>query len=200
MQANGVELSYHIQGEGEPLLLHMGIGQQWVLWPPDLMNRLEAAGFQVIAYDYRDTGQSSVMDHLGPPKALSVLMGALMGRSIAAPYTLWDLADDAAGLLDGLGITSAHTMGISMGGMVAQCLTIRHPARVRSLCSIMSTTGSRRHAVGQPHALRTLLRPVPQEEEAAVEHVVRVYQVLGGSHYHQDMDWLRSRFRLSAQR
>ena len=87
MQANGVELSYHIQGEGEPLLLHMGIGQQWVLWPPDLMNRLEAAGFQVIAYDYRDTGQSSVMEHLGPPKMISLFFVIYFEEFLDLPFT-----------------------------------------------------------------------------------------------------------------
>ena len=200
VQANGITISYHVQGDGEPLLLHMGIGQQWVIWPPDLLDALEQVGFQVIVYDHRDVGHSSHMDALGAPKVLPVLMGALTKRKVQAPYSLWDMADDAAGLLDALGIPSAHTMGISMGGMVAQSLAIRHPDRVLSLCSMMSTTGSRRYAIGKPSVLRGLLRKVPENEDAAIEHVLRIYSSMAGSRYAPDLQVTRERFQLAAQR
>lgn len=200
VQANGMTISYHVQGVGEPLLLHMGIGQQWVIWPPDFLDALENVGFQVIVYDHRDVGQSSHFDHLGTPKPLSVLLGALTRRKVEAPYSLWDMADDAAGLLDALGIESAHTLGISMGGMVAQSLAIRHPNRVRSLCSMMSTTGSRRYAIGKPSVLRGLLRRVPEDEDEAIEHVLRIYSSMAGSRYSPDLQITRKRFELAAQR
>ena len=133
VQANGITISYHVQGVGEPLLLHMGIGQQWVIWPPDLLDAFEATGFQVIVYDHRDVGQSSYMDVLGTPRVYH-LMGSLGPTESASTYSLWDMADDAAGLLEALGIQSAHIMGISMGGMVAQSLAIRHPKARFEVC------------------------------------------------------------------
>src|SRR5437773_4988416 len=127
--ANGIELEYESFGDAAApaLLLIMGLGSQMILWPEELCRLLVARGFRVIRYDNRDVGLST---------------------KPTSNYTLDDMADDAAGLCDALGIARAHIVGASMGGYIAQLLALRHPERLRSLCIMMSSTGSR--AVGGP--------------------------------------------------
>jgi pimeloyl-ACP methyl ester carboxylesterase len=141
---NGIELEYEVRGEGEPLLLIMGLSGQLITWPEGFVDQLVQRGFQVIRFDNRDSGLSTHFD-TPPPTIRQLLAGVLLNRPIPAAYALADLAGDAAGLLDALGLDSAHVVGASMGGMVAQELAVRHPHRVRSLTSIMSNTGDRRH-------------------------------------------------------
>lgn len=143
LQANGISIEHEVRGEGEPLLLIMGLGSQMIAWPEGFVEQLVQRGFSVIRYDNRDAGLSTHVE-APPPPARKLVTGLLLNRAIETPYTLDDLADDAAGLLDALGIDSAHVVGASMGGMIAQALAIRHPHRVRSLTSIMSNTGDRR--------------------------------------------------------
>jgi pimeloyl-ACP methyl ester carboxylesterase len=138
----GVELCYQTFGEpdAEPLLLVMGLGGPMTWWDPSLCRMLAERGFYVIRYDNRDTGRSS----RGSGRVTrAMVVGAFLGRKVKPPYTLADLADDAFGLLDHLGLGSAHVVGVSMGGMIAQTMAIKEPDRVRSLVSIMSTTGRR---------------------------------------------------------
>jgi pimeloyl-ACP methyl ester carboxylesterase len=141
LRANGINLHYESFGEGEPLLLIMGIGAQMIQWDEDFCRALSTEGFRVIRFDNRDVGQSEILDHLGTPDINKLMLQRALGRPIRAPYTLDDMADDTAGLLDALGIDSAHVVGMSLGGMVAQCLALKHPRRVRSLCIIMSAPG-----------------------------------------------------------
>src|SRR5690242_14177421 len=123
VRANGIELYYESFGQGEPLVLIMGIGGQMILWDEDFCRVLAAKGFRVIRFDNRDVGESSKLDELPTLLPKDVLKRKLLGRPIPG-YTLDDLADDTAGLLDALEISSAHIVGMSFGGMVAQCMEI----------------------------------------------------------------------------
>src|SRR5438876_1221229 len=130
--ANGIEIAYEIFGapEGRPLLLIMGLAAQMILWDDDLCAALAARGHRVIRFDNRDVGLSTKCDWAGMPDAAAAMQAALLGERVDAPYTLPDMAADAVGLLDALGIAAAHVVGASMGGMIAQAMVIGHPALV----------------------------------------------------------------------
>ncbi len=165
--ANGIRLWYRDEGkpDGEPLLLIMGLNSQLILWPDEFVTELGDRGFRVIRFDNRDCGLSSrIKSDTDDRKPL---------------YHLVDMAEDTVGLLDHLGIEQAHVVGASMGGMIAQLVAIHHPDRVRTLCSIMSTTGNPR--VGRPtdEAVQMLLAPTPPDREAAVEHITAIYRLIG---------------------
>jgi pimeloyl-ACP methyl ester carboxylesterase len=176
-EANGIELEYDTFGDpADPvLLLIMGLGTQMTAWDPRLCELLAEHGFHVIRYDNRDAGLSTQFDQLPVPDVFAILGG----DTSTAPYLLADLAADAVGLLDALGIERAHVVGVSMGGMIGQELAINHPERVLSLCSIMSTTGDR--AVGQPshEALAAILSPGGADREQSIERGVSVLRVIG---------------------
>jgi len=186
---HSVELAYDVLGEGQPLLLIMGIGAQRIFWDDEFCRMLAARGFQVIRFDHRDVGQSSKIDERAPSPPL-LLWRRLLGRPIAAPYTLSDMAADAIGLLDHLKLSSAHVVGISMGGMIAQHLAIEHPERVRSLVSIASTPGSRRY-LPEPSALRALFRRRPRTVEEAGEAIAYTFGIIGSSAWPSDPSRLR---------
>lgn len=188
-----VELCYESMGEGTPLLLVMGIGVQLVFWPEDLCRALVERGFRVIRFDNRDVGQSSRMDHLGVPDVRRQLLRWGVGLPVRAPYRLDAMADDAAGLLTALGVERAHVMGLSMGGMIAQLLAIRHPRRVASLTSIMSHPGDRWSGLPRPHALRALLRPPPRTREATQDSWVEFFRVVGSPGFPFDEAGIRER-------
>lgn len=177
-----VEIEYEVIGRGEPLVLVMGIGSQMIFWDDALIDRFVERGYQVIRFDHRDIGLSSRLDHLPVPKPYPIVMRSLLGLPIDAPYTLSDMAGDVIGLLDHLGIAKAHVVGVSMGGMVAQHVAIEHPTRVRSLTSIMSTTGQRAlppFLHPKPAALRALFGPLPRTAEQAGESIVRTFRAIG---------------------
>jgi len=179
---NGIDMEYEITGSGEPLLLVMGLGGQLSEWPPDFIEQLAGNGFQVIRPDNRDSGLSTAFEW-EPPSQVKSVLGALAGRPPKAGYHISDMASDLAGLLDALSIDSVHVVGMSMGGMIAQQLTIDHPSRVRSLTSIMSNTGAR--DTGQPSKklLAKLSRlPLPTRETAA-DHMIALFTEFAGPHY-----------------
>lgn len=188
-----IELCYESMGEGTPLLLIMGIGVQLVFWPEDLCRALVDRGFRVIRLDNRDVGQSSRMDHLGVPNIRSELLRWAVGLPVRAPYRLDAMADDAAGLLDVLGVPRVHVMGASMGGMIAQLLAIRHPTRVASLTSIMSHPGDRWSGLPRPRALQALLRPPPRTREATQSSWVEFFRVVGSPGFPFDEAGIRER-------
>jgi len=177
---NGIELCYQEIGDpdGEPMLLVMGLATQMIAWSEEFCAMLAERGFRVVRFDNRDIGRSTKIRAGGAPNLLDMLVGR--GNP---PYRLRDMADDAVGLMDHLGIESAHVVGASMGGMIAQCTAIGHPDRVRSLVSIMSTTGSRR--VGHPSykTFGLLLGKPPKEREAAIERVVKTFKMIGSPGY-----------------
>ncbi len=189
----GIDLCFDERGEGEPLVLIMGIGCQMIFWPEGFCDELAARGFRVIRFDHRDIGLSSKLDHLGTPPLLPTLLAGFMGRGVGAPYALEDMADDVAGLLDHLGLDSAHVVGASMGGMVAQTMAFTHPHRTRSLVSIMSTTGAAGRYMSEPRALRAIFGPPPKSRSEAVERGVEVWRVIGSTGFAFDEAGTRDR-------
>jgi pimeloyl-ACP methyl ester carboxylesterase len=183
VQVNGITIEYEEQGVGDPVLLIMGLGGQLVDWPPELIDAIAAQGFRVIRFDNRDIGLSTEFDHVEPPTRRDLAKAVLARRDLDAPYLLGDMADDAMGLLDALGVESAHVVGMSMGGMIAQQTAIDHRSRVRSLVSIMSTTGSRR--VGRPTAkvARMALRQRGTDLDAALEQSVEFFAEVSGPRF-----------------
>jgi pimeloyl-ACP methyl ester carboxylesterase len=186
LHCNNVDIEYDITGDGEPLVLIMGIGAQMILWPDALVRAIADRGYQVIRFDNRDVGRSTWLDHLGVPSIPRMTARAMMGIRVKAPYTLWDMAADTVGLLDGLGHERAHIAGASMGGMVAQCVAIRHPERLLTLTSIMSTTGDRRLFRPAPRAVRALLGRRPNTRAGAEEHFVKFSRAVSGSRFPVD--------------
>ena len=184
----GVTLCYDEFGDrSDPtMLLVMGLGTQMIAWHEDFCRELAGRGFHVVRFDNRDSGRSTHFP--GRPPTVREL---LTRRLPAQPYTLEDMADDAAGLLRALDIAPAHVVGASMGGMIAQLLAARHPELVRSLASIMSSTGSR--TKGQPALMlyRFLLKRAPDEREAFVDHMERVFDAIGSPGFERDNEHLR---------
>jgi pimeloyl-ACP methyl ester carboxylesterase len=187
--ANGIELAYQEMGDpdGEPLLLIMGLATQMLAWEEPFCEMLAERGFRVVRFDNRDIGHSTKIDAAGVPKRADTMIG----RRATAPYLLRDMAADTAGLMDHLGIESAHVAGASMGGMIGQTLAIERPERVRSLVSIMSTTGSR--WVGAPtfKAFGLMLARFPRDREAYVERAVATFRVIGSPAFPMDEDRVR---------
>src|SRR2546421_2398272 len=180
-RANGVEIAYEIFGapEGRPLLLIMGLAAQMILWDDDLCAALAARGHRVIRFDNRDVGLSTKCDWAGMPDAAAAMQAALLGERVDAPYTLPDMAADAVGLLDALGIAAVHVVGASLGGMIAQAMAIAHPTRVLSLTSIMSSTGDRSLPPARPEAAAVLLLPAPTDRAGNIERAVHVFRTIG---------------------
>jgi pimeloyl-ACP methyl ester carboxylesterase len=178
--ANGIEIGYETHGEpdGEPLLLVMGLGAQLIAWPIELCDALVDRGFFVIRYDNRDTGLSTKFANTGAD-FLTTFLTARQGEPVEVAYTLSDLAADGIGLLDHLGLDSAHVVGVSMGGMIAQTMAIEHRPRLRTLTSIMSTTGDPDVGEPTPQAMEALLRPVATTRDDAIAASVAASQLIG---------------------
>src|SRR4051812_25077618 len=143
-RANGLDLCYDTSGDpaAPPLLLIMGLNSQMIAWDDEFCSELARRGYRVIRFDNRDIGLSTRFDSAGVPDVSAAFMTVMQGKSVDAPYRLSDMAADTAGLLDALGIDKAHVVGASMGGAIAQTLAIEHPSRLRTLTSIMATTGA----------------------------------------------------------
>jgi len=188
-QIGEIELAYETGGDpaGAPMLLIMGLGVQMIFWPDELVGELGAAGFRTVRFDNRDAGRSSWIESGPPPDPLA----ALAGDTSSASYTLADMASDAAGLLDRLGVDAAHVVGASMGGMIAQTLAVEHPRRVLSLASIMSTTGDRAVGMPRPEVLPALLTPPPATREAALQWAQTMWRMIGSPGFEPDTDWIR---------
>jgi pimeloyl-ACP methyl ester carboxylesterase len=177
IKANGIEIEYETFGEatGAPLLLIGGLGSQLTSWDEEFCEQIQSRGFRVIRFDNRDAGLSTKMESAGDPD----LMAAFAGNANPA-YQLDDLADDAAGLLKGLGIGAAHVVGVSMGGFIAQLVAINHPDRVLSLTSIMSGPGGADGVPPEPEGADVLMRIPPPTREGRIEHGVWVRRTLKG--------------------
>lgn len=188
----GIELCYQTFGDpdGDPLLLVMGLGGPMNWWDPELCEALADAGFYVIRYDNRDTGRSTVLEGR---VARSTLVRAFAGTRVRTPYSIADLADDACGLLDHLGLESAHVVGVSMGGMIVQTMAIEHPARVRSMTSIMSTTGKRTVGWQHPSLLPGLIGGRKPGREAYVAMSTAFWRQIGSPAYPQPVEVVEKR-------
>ncbi|HTR55594.1 MAG TPA: alpha/beta fold hydrolase [Kofleriaceae bacterium] len=184
-----IELAYDVFGaRGRPLVLVMGIGAQRIFWDVAFCEQLVAAGFQVVRFDHRDTGESTRLDAAVPSPG-GVLARRLLGGRVPAPYTLSDMASDVVGLADALGWSRVHVVGASLGGMVGQHLAIEHPDRIHSLTAIMTTPGARRF-LPKPFALRALFTPPPNDARAAGEHAANLFATIGSTAWHVDRERL----------
>ncbi|WP_158816990.1 alpha/beta fold hydrolase [Methylocapsa sp. S129] len=187
VNANGIVLEYDAFGsdDHEPILLISGLGVQMIRWTVPFCETLASQGYRVIRFDNRDVGLSTYFDSAVPDLAV-VARAAARGEPPQIPYTLYDMADDAIGLLDALQIDRAHVVGRSMGGMIAQIVASEHPLRTRSLTSIMSSTGNPDLPQATPEAMAVLTQPAPhpsEDEEAFLVHNVRVARVIGSPGY-----------------
>jgi pimeloyl-ACP methyl ester carboxylesterase len=182
--ANGIQIEYESFGDtsNPPLLLIMGLGAQMIVWDTEFCQRLADRGFHIIRFDNRDVGLSTHFHEAPAPD----VMAAMAGDTSSASYTLSDMAADAAGLLDALGIPAAHIVGASMGGMIVQTMAIEHPDRVLTMTSIMSTTGEQ--GVGQPapEAIQMLMTPPPTDRAEYIEGSVRASKVIGSPRYNDE--------------
>lgn len=202
-RANGIELEYESFGNpADPtILLIMGLGAQLTLWPVPFVEALVERGFHVVRYDNRDVGLSTKLDHVRPPRVGMLVLQRLLRLRPRVPYTLGDMAADAAGLLDALGIEKAHIVGASMGGMIAQVFAATYPDRTLSLTSIMSTTGNPRLSRASREAMDVLVnRPKTDDFEALVAHGVRASKVLAGPAFPVEPEVLEARVRETIQR
>ncbi len=193
---NGIELEYETFGDRSrpPLVLVMGLGAQMILWEEDFCDALARTGFFVVRFDNRDVGMSTQLDAAGIPNVFEAMQAAAAGRPVTAPYTLADMADDTVALMDVLGIARAHVVGASMGGMIVQTLAIRHPDRLLSMTSIMSTTGDPSLPQATGDALRVLLTPPPGTREGNIERGVEAWKVIGSPGFPPDEGRLREMF------
>lgn len=189
--ANGIEIAYQTFGDSSDpaLLLVMGLGAQLIHWPQEFCELLAARGFHVIRFDNRDVGHSTKIDDAPVPDIADLANGDYS----AARYTLDDMADDAVGLLAHLEIDAAHVAGASMGGMIAQTIAIRHPDRILSLCSIMSTTGDRTVGQALPEALTILLSPAPADRAGYIDFHIKAFKAIGSPGFPLDQEFLRWR-------
>jgi pimeloyl-ACP methyl ester carboxylesterase len=197
-RANGIALEYDVHGpaSGEPTLLIMGLGAQMTRWPLPFVEMLAERGLRVIRFDNRDVGLSEKIESGGVPD-LAKIVGALMqGEKPDVPYLLDDMAADAVGLLDALGITRAHIVGASLGGMVAQLVAADHPDRVLSLTSIMSTTGNRELPPARPEAMAVLNNRGPDpltDLDGYLDHAVKGSHAIGSPGFPADDAAVRER-------
>lgn len=185
-RANGVDIEYEVLGEPSrpAMLLIMGLGAQLIHWPDAFCLGLVAQGFHVVRFDNRDSGLSTSLGSWGRPDLSSVVGQVMRGERADVPYRLNDMAADAVGLLDSLGIERAHMVGASMGGSIAQLIAGHFPDRTRSLVSMMSTSGRPDLAAADRDVVRAILgRPPPDDREALIHYVVRVRQVVGSPRY-----------------
>ena len=192
--ANEIELCYDTFGESTnpPLLLIMGLGTQMIRWDEAFCKQLASKGFWVIRYDNRDVGKSTKFDAAGVPNLMELQLKVKQGEPLSVPYTLEDMALDAVGLLDVLNIKQAHVVGVSLGGMIAQTVAIHHPERVRTLTSIMSTTGNPELPAPKPEVLMLISQAPPANRDENIEHYVKRQQILNGPHFPIDEAYVRT--------
>ena len=194
LQSNGITLEYDTFGEpdAEPVLLIMGLGIQMTGWAPEFCEALARQGYYVIRFDNRDIGLSTKFDHLPTPGRLRFFASLALKLPLRAPYALADMADDAAGLLDALELESAHIVGASMGGMIAQLVAYRHPERTRSLTSLMSSSGDRRLPAADRDVAQHIFftRPPAHDRDLLIRHMVRSRSIIASPAYpRSDEDW-----------
>jgi pimeloyl-ACP methyl ester carboxylesterase len=203
LSANGISIEVEDEGppNGEPLLLIMGLGMQLTSWPTDMVRALVSRGFRVIRFDNRDAGLSQGFDHLGVPNLPLMTVQHMLHWQVKAPYQIADMARDALGVLDALGLASAHVCGASRGGMVAQHLAASQPQRVRSLNLMMTTSGSRRLPQATLAARRVMLQRARSSDlEAVLDHYANLFHVIGSPGYRPDPAEFRERMRHNLQR
>ena len=203
-RANGIDICYQALGDrGSPaILLIMGLGMQLIAWPDAFCESLVDSGFRVIRFDNRDAGHSTHIDWRQRPRLLLSIARGVLGLPVRSPYQLSDMAADAIALLDALQVERAHLVGVSMGGMIAQCMAARYPEHLLSLTSIMSSSGNWRVACGKPAVLGQLLRrPArPDDPASQLDHLMRLFGVIGSPGFPSDQADLRQQLARAIRR
>lgn len=203
-QAEGCVLEYDVMGQesGAPLLLIQGLGDQLTKWSDGFHHALVARGLRVIRFDNRDVGLSTHLDVEPVPDLAEVQTALVEGRTPDVPYHLEDMAADAVAVLDAVGVESAHIVGASMGGMIAQLVAADHPDRTRTLTSIMSSTGNPAAPQAMPEVIGALISPAPHptDEPAYLTHAVRVARLLGSPAFPEDESVLRANLLAAVRR
>jgi len=189
--SDSVELEYEFIGDaGAPTIaLVMGFSMQMIAWDVSFCEQIASRGFRVLRFDNRDVGLSTKLSRLGVPDMMRVMSG---DRS-AAVYRIEDMADDLAALLASLGVEGAHVAGASMGGFIVQETAIRHPERLRSVTSIMSSTGDRSVGYPRPEALGVLMRPPPADRAEVADRAVSLWRTIGSPGFPFDEERVRAR-------
>lgn len=194
--ANGISLHYEDHGDpaNPAILLIMGFGAQLIHWPDEFVEALVERGFRVIRYDNRDAGLSHKFDGVKAPGPVKLTILGKLGFKPKVPYTLGDMADDGAALLDALGVEKAHIVGASMGGMIAQHFASRHADKVLTLTSVFSSTGNSKLPQAKKEAMQILVkRPESMEEDVLVEHGIKLARTIGSPGFPAPEDRLRER-------
>lgn len=184
VSAGGVTLAFECFGRvsDPPIVLIQGLSSQMIMWEDEFCASLVARGFRVVRFDNRDVGLSTRFSHAGMPHINALLSGTMRGPT-AVPYTLADMAQDTLCLMDELDMAKAHIVGVSMGGMIGQEMAVRYPHRLRTLTSIMSTTGDPRLPGPRPEVLEMMFRPIPVDQEAYISYFREVWKLLSGPRY-----------------
>ena len=202
VSANGITLEYDSFGSAKdrPLLLVMGLGAQMIHWDEAFCEGLAQRGHHVIRFDNRDAGLSTRFDDAPVPDMGALVTQLMTGQKPDVPYTLDDMAHDAFGLLDALDVERAHIAGASMGGMIVQAMALAHPERVRTLTSIMSSTGNPALPPASPEAMGALTSAVPVDLDGYLARSVEVARVIGSPGFPFDEARTRERARLAFER
>ncbi|PKI02335.1 alpha/beta fold hydrolase [Glaciecola sp. 33A] len=186
INVNGVDIAYQLHGDPShpTLLLIHGLSTPLTGWPSAMIKRFVAAGYQVLLLDNRDVGRSQRLDHLPSPNMLWVILKLKLGMSVKAPYQLDDMMQDVVALLDALNLPEVHVVGASMGGMIAQLMAIHYPLRVKSLTSIMSTTGYKKLPPIDKNISRVLMqKPASSDYKDRMDYHIKKWQVIGSPNY-----------------
>ena len=198
VKIGNIKIAYDTFGDPKnpPILLIMGLGAQMIRWDDAFCNALAAQGRWVIRFDNRDVGLSTKFDEAGVPD----VMALVQGQPVDVPYKLKDMASDTVGLLDVLGIKEADVVGVSMGGMIAQTMAIQYPDRVRTLTSIMSSTGNPDLPQPTSDAMSFLLAPPVSSRDEYIKNSLMSAKVLHGPHYPLNEDYVRNYSEISYDR
>ncbi|MFX0212115.1 MAG: alpha/beta fold hydrolase [Candidatus Hodarchaeota archaeon] len=202
VKVNDIEICFDTFGEvtDPPLLLIKGLGEQMIYWDEAFCEQLAVQGFFVIRFDNRDIGLSTKFEEAGVPNLMELMQSVFKGKSVDVPYTLVDMAKDTVGLMEALNINSAHLVGASMGGMIAQTVAIHFPERVRTLTSIMSSTGNPELPQPEPEVFSILITPPPYDRAEYIEYSINTWRLLQGSTYPIDEAYIRERSAIAFDR
>ncbi|MFQ3206780.1 MAG: pimeloyl-ACP methyl ester carboxylesterase [Glaciecola sp.] len=202
VSANGLQITYDSFGDpGNPvMILIMGLGTQMIHWSDQFCQLLASNKFRIIRFDNRDIGESTWLTDYPKPSTWDFISNSLFNKKVNAPYLLDDMADDTLALMDALSVDKAHIVGVSMGGMIAQCMALKSPNRISSLTSIMSTTGNRSLPKAKIRVIVKLLKPLAKEIEPYVAQNLDVWLMLHGKHFPFDRESVEKVIRYSQQR